>query len=159
MVNAKSQWAVACLRTVISMYRPTMYKKTFSKSTLCKSIVLCCLSMLGLTACSSAPRQVQASLPLVAATIQPLGQKLPAKYRSQLEQADSTQLDNSDYSIQLGARYTSSLGQDCRDLTIYDQAGDKSQRVACAEKKQYPEQIRAWYLVPNIVQHASSIKL
>lgn len=149
MVNAKSRWAVACLRTVTKMYKQNMHK----------TIIVSCLSILGLTACSSAPRQVQASLPLVEASVQPLGQKLPAKYRAQLEQAASTRLDNSDYSIQLGTQYTSSLGQDCRDLTIFEASGDKTLRVACAEKKQYPEQVRAWYLIPNIVQHSSSIKL
>lgn len=144
MASAECQWAVACQRIMFNMN---------------KKLILCCVSLLGLTACSSAPRQVTASVPLVLTAAKPIGQKLPAKYSAELENSENAQLNHPDYSIQLGPFYTSSLGRDCRDLTIHDQAGDKSLRVVCAEKQPSSDQSRDWYLIPNIVQHASSIKL
>lgn len=112
-----------------------------------------------LVGCSSQPRQVEASLPLVKQQIIPIGKKLPAKYRQQLEDHSTKWLIHKDYDIEMGAFYTSSLGNDCRKLNVRTIEKVTVQRIACAEKSQYEGQVRAWYLVPDIVQSATSIQL
>lgn len=117
------------------------------------------LLLLLLAGCSSQPRQVSANLPLVQPYIQPIGAKVPALYRQDLENPLNQQISHPHYQIKMGPFYTSSLGNECRELTILNAHNEKFIRVACAEAKQYDGQIRAWYLVPNIVQSSSSIQL
>ncbi|USD41325.1 hypothetical protein J4N42_00910 [Vibrio sp. SCSIO 43135] len=117
---------------------------------------LCALILAG---CSSQPRHVEASLPLVAASIESVGTKVPASYRQDLEDMYKTELIHDKYHISLGPFYISSLGNECRELTIEEPEQGKTTRVVCAEKKQYEDQIRAWYLVPDIIQSSSSIQL
>ncbi|UUM30038.1 hypothetical protein [Vibrio japonicus] len=121
--------------------------------------LVCCGLVVSLTACSSSPRHVEAQVPLVKEQFESIGSKLSAKYRAQLENAQQRVLFHQEYQVELGGFYISSLGQDCRNLIIQNIDGVKSQRVACAEPKQYPEQIRTWYLIPNIIQSASPIQL
>lgn len=124
-----------------------------------KKLAVLLLGLGALSGCSSQPRQVEATIPLVDASNAAVGTKLPTQFRNQLEDSQLKALRHKEYTIHVGAFYTSSLGQDCRGLTIYTLEGEKNQRVACTEPKQYPEQVRAWYLVPNIVQSATSIQL
>ncbi len=113
--------------------------------------------------CSSQPRHVSATLPLVQHKSEPVGKSIPAMYRSGLEDSNSTRLQHTRYQILLGPLYTSALGLDCRELAITEpSSGSRSEpisRVACSEKKQYDQQVRAWYLMPNIIQTSTSVKL
>lgn len=115
--------------------------------------------MFTLVGCSSQPRQVSASLPLVQSQPSPIGDKIPTQYRKELEKVTATQIFHPKYKVVVGPFYLSSLGQDCRELSVTLPDGQQILRVACAESKQYPEQVRAWYLVPNIIQTSSSIQL
>lgn len=125
-----------------------------------KLMVLICLGVFTLTGCSSPPRQVKASVPLVQNQVSAIGDKIPTQYRSQLENSVTQAISHPKYQIEVGSFYTSSLGQECRALLIAPSESDEQvSRVACTEPKQYPDQIRVWYLIPNIVQSSSIIQL
>lgn len=121
-----------------------------------KFIVLNTFASAFLTGCSNQPRHVEASLPLVKNNITPIGDKLPEKYINLLEDQFSHSLNHSVHNIYLSPMYTSSLGNDCRELNIETSNGTTSKRIACAGKIQHKGQVRSWYLVPDIVQSSSS---
>lgn len=119
-----------------------------------------CLGVFALTGCSNSPRQVKASVPLVQSQVLTIGDKIPTQYRSQLENSRTEAIFHPRYQIEVGPFYTSSLGQECRTLLITPlDKGEQISRVACTEPKQYPEQVRVWSLIPNIVQSSSIIQL
>lgn len=110
--------------------------------------------------CSNKPREVEASVELVNNAMKPVGIKLPEQYQQTLDTPSSTTLPHGDYYIELGPNYSSSLGNQCRQLFIHKKDQQTEQRVACANsEQQQEEQVNAWYLVPNIVQSATSIQL
>ena len=112
-----------------------------------------------LSGCSSAPRQVNATVPLVPVVVQPVGQVVEQKYYALLNDSLTTKLPHSDYSIQVGPYFLSSLGKQCRSLNIHDNDGNKQQRVVCLESGVDNANSSSWYLVPNIVQSSSSMEL
>lgn len=124
-----------------------------------KSLVLIIAVSSLLLGCSNQPRHVEASMPLVTKNIAPIGDRLPEKYQNILEDRFSDSLNHSVHNIHLSPMYTSSLGNDCRELHIQTPNGLTSKRIVCAEKKQHKNQVRAWYVIPDIVHSSSSSQL
>ncbi len=124
-----------------------------------KSLMALCGIVAVLSGCSSQPRLVKADIPLVEKNNLIIGTPISDSYRHTLEQPNSVSLSHPNYQIQLGPIYTSSLGQDCRELSIRMSNDTRSQRVVCAQKQQNKNQARTWYLVPNIIQPSASIQL
>ncbi|PMH45939.1 hypothetical protein BCU68_09085 [Vibrio sp. 10N.286.49.B3] len=128
-----------------------------------------------LVGCSSQPRQVEASLPLVQPSTQPLGIQVPQQYSQDLEDGRKVDLIHPEYRIQMGPLYTSSLGHTCRELTFakvnavsmtaHGSEQGPSIRVACTNQQlttiPASDELleRAWFLVPNIIQSSSSVQL
>ncbi|WP_182028190.1 hypothetical protein [Vibrio sp. B1FLJ16] len=128
-----------------------------SKSLIFRNLLFLCLSFL-LSACSSKPRLVTASTPLVAASAQSLsGTKIPENYWSQLEQTYSSVLAHPQYKIVLKPSYVSALGNECRELLITGQH-HSNVRVACVYIDAVSEQ-REWYLMPTLDYKTSDISL
>ncbi|WBA17140.1 hypothetical protein [Salinivibrio kushneri] len=148
-VCSASPMITRCWYALTRIYKMPMYK----------AVIVSLLSVLGLTACSSAPRQVQANVPLVEPLDKPLGEPLSAKMSAQLDQHKKNTLTSADYMIKLGPLYTSSLGKECRELTFVDERNEKTARIACTDPTSSSDQDRTWYLIPNIVDHATAIKL
>jgi|TARA_Y100000588_G_scaffold251832_1_gene266319 hypothetical protein len=112
-----------------------------------------------LSGCSSAPRQVNATVPLVPGTIKPVGQPVEQKYHEPLSDPLTTTLIHAEYSIQVGPYFLSSLGKECRSLDLRDNVGNKQLRVVCLEQVPDNASPSSWFLVPNIVQSTSSMEL
>ncbi|MGR5269841.1 hypothetical protein ACPV5R_19055 [Vibrio astriarenae] len=115
--------------------------------------------------CSSQPRLVDASLPLVNLNHAPVGEAIDAKYWSQLDSDMYTTLTHDDFTIQLEPTYTSALGLTCRVLTITPATSDWSanapvQRVACKQTRQEGEvQQTGWYLINDIVESLTVVEI
>ncbi len=124
-----------------------------------KSLMALCFMTLALSGCSSQPRLVKADIPLVEQGNTIVGTPVSPSYQSTLEQPNSVSLTHPKYQVQLGPIYTSSLGQDCRELTVHMPNDKRSLRVVCAQKQQDKNQARTWYLVPDIIQPSASIQL
>ncbi len=109
--------------------------------------------------CSNHPRQVEASTSLVEKQSIILGEKVPSKYRDELELTGDVHLLHEKYNIIVGPIYTSSLGLDCRKLNVSGVGFQAQVRVVCANKKQYKEQVRVWRLMPDVVHSETSLQL
>lgn len=116
------------------------------------------LSLL-VSGCSNHPRQVEASTSLVEKQSIILGEKVPSKYRDELELTGVVHLLHEKYDIIAGPVYTSSLGLDCRKLNVSGVSFSTQMRVVCADKKQYKEQVRVWRLMPDVVHSETSLQL
>lgn len=112
-----------------------------------------------LAGCSNAPRQVEASIPLVSSQELKVGTLIPSKYSDLLDSSNTTYLPNDDYQVVVDKPFTSSLGYECRPLQITDSAGNIQKRIACASEEQTQNLSRDWYLIPNIVHSPISIEL
>ncbi len=119
-------------------------------------LVLSCAFLL--SACSSKPRTVTASTPLVAESTQALsGTKIPENYWPQLNQAYTSELTHSEYQISLKPPYVSALGNECRELLIT--GNDQSQaRIACEYTNTASGQPE-WRLMPMLESNTSNISL
>ncbi|MFL9806320.1 hypothetical protein AB6D40_022715 [Vibrio cyclitrophicus] len=136
-------------------------------------IVISACLLLVLSGCSNAPREVNASLPLVNKSTQALGKPIPASLWSQLEEEDllsaSSRVRYKHYTIEMSPSYISALGHTCRVLDFYqdeDQTqgvgGTKvSTRVACkaATSPTTNETHQPWFLVKDIIKDATAVKL
>ncbi|MEL0630284.1 hypothetical protein [Psychromonas aquatilis] len=120
------------------------------------------ISTLIIAGCSSRPREVNASLPLVTPTTQTVtGKAIPEKYWSSLSSAGVTTLTHEKYQITLSPLYTSALGNLCRKLTLVDQNKTQMKRIACelslvnANNQPY----KAWFLEKQIIETSSYVEL
>ena len=116
------------------------------------SIVLCVILLAG---CTSRPREVVASLPLVSASQQkPTAQEIPEKYWSDLANAQTTSIVHEKYQIIASPLYISALGQPCRELSITGINTPETKRVACEISfiNDNKQQDKAWFLAPQIIE-------
>jgi hypothetical protein len=123
------------------------------------SIVLCIVIISG---CTSKPREVTASVPLVTASQEkPNKKEIPAKYWSFLSNSQQTQFKHDKYQIQLAELYTSALGQICRELTIIDKEKNEERRTACEISfvNQDNQQDKAWFLEKKIIESRVYVEL
>lgn len=130
-------------------------------------VVISALSVLLLSACSSQPRQVQASLPLVSEQFAPIGSPISSQYWSSLNIENTTSIPHPQYSILAQPSYTSALGITCRTLSITPLAELNSvsttpiTRTACQQMTQDEngKLIPGWFLVKDIVENSSAVEI
>ncbi|QIA64466.1 hypothetical protein GT360_13630 [Vibrio astriarenae] len=126
------------------------------------------LSSSVLLGCTSQPRQVDASLPLVNLNQAPVGEVIDTKYWSQLDSDMYTSLSHSEFDIQLEPAYLSALGLTCRVLTIqnltsnahYNQVNAPVKRIACKQPRQIEGVVeQGWYLINNTVETSTVVEI
>lgn len=106
-----------------------------------------------LMGCASKPKEVNASLFLVSQQ-DPVGDVIPERYDSLLNDSTSQSVFIEDMAIQTKAFYFSALGNQCRTIQVIK--NDKMQtRSAClyVEKEEKTEKdTQRWYLIPSIIK-------
>lgn len=118
--------------------------------------------LLLLSACTSGPRQVNASLPLVTSSLEkPDKEVIPNQYWSTLSDDSQSRLIHDQYQISLGEIYISALGGACRELVLKDKNNEIKKRIACEnyfinEKNQ---EDKAWFLEKVIIESSSFVEL
>ncbi|MGR5340803.1 hypothetical protein ACPV50_12845 [Vibrio astriarenae] len=126
------------------------------------------LSSSVLLGCTSQPRQVDASLPLVNLNQTPVGEVIDTKYWSQLDSDMYTSLSHSEFDIQLTPSYLSALGLTCRVLTVQNlnslnrapEAETSVKRVACKQAHQENGKItHGWYLINDTVETSTAVEI
>jgi hypothetical protein len=112
--------------------------------------------------CTSRPREVVASLPLVSPSQQkPTAQEIPEQYWPDLANAATTSLIHEKYQIIVSPLYVSALGQPCRELSITGLNTPETKRVACeiAFINDDKQQDKAWFLAPQIIESTRYVEL
>lgn len=123
------------------------------------SIVLCVILLAG---CTSKPREVVASLPLVSASQQkPTAEQIPEKYWVQLANTNTTNIIHEKYQITVSPLYISALGLPCRELSITNTDLAESKRIACEVSfmNDKNQQDKAWFLEPQIIESTRYVEL
>ena len=113
-------------------------------------------------ACTSPPREVTASLPLVShSKIKPNKKIIPQKYWSALENAAQHLAEHPKYNIVLNELYISALGQQCREVSFIDKNKLSINRIACEIHflDDNNELAQAWFLEKKIIESNPSIEL
>ena len=123
------------------------------------SITLCFFLISG---CTSKPRKVIASVPLVYISQEkPNKKEIPSQYWGALSDTQQNQLIHKKYKITLSDVYTSALGVTCRELMITEKNKQMKRRIACeipflnADNKQD----KAWFLEKEIIESSSYVDL
>ena len=126
-------------------------------------VALCVLLLPG---CTSKPREVTASIPLVASSQErPNKQEVPTKYWSSLSNPAETNVQHDKYNIQLAKLYISALGHICRELSIVDKSQssthDFERRTACeiSYKTKDNQAEKAWFLEKQIIESRVYVEL
>lgn len=120
------------------------------------------LFMLTLSGCTSMPREVTASVPLVSYSQgKPNKQEIPSQYWSVLSDPQQTHLQHEKYQIQLVNLYVSALDLVCRELILVDKKNKLEKRVACESSfiNEYNKQNKAWFLEKQIIESSSYVEL
>ena len=123
------------------------------------SITLC---VLVITGCSSKPREVTASIPLVSASQEkPNKKEIPSQYWPFLSDSQQVSFEHDKYHVQLAELYTSALGLVCRELTLVDKAKNEERRTACEISfvSQDNQQDKAWFLEKQIIESRIYVEL
>lgn len=123
------------------------------------SAVLCTVFISG---CSSPPRQVTASVPLVSfSQAKPNKVEIPTMYWSVLSDSKQTSLQHDKYSVKMSDIYMSALGFSCRELVLVDKANKAEKRTACKipfinENNNADE---AWFMEKQIIESSGYVEL
>lgn len=123
------------------------------------TISVCLTTLAG---CTSKPREVTASIPLVSSSQEkPNKKEIPSKYWSSLSNSQQTQFEHEKYQVQLAELYTSALGQVCRELTLTDKEKNEERRTACEISfvNQDNQQDKAWFLEKQIIESRVYVEL
>ncbi|AGH81028.1 hypothetical protein PCNPT3_05430 [Psychromonas sp. CNPT3] len=125
-----------------------------------KTMLLCVL--LTLSACTSGPRIVRASLPLVSASIiPPYKQEIPEKYWVILSDSRQSNVLLESQKVALNDIYISALGQSCRTLIFESKNKMTKKRIACEnsffDKKN--KEKKGWFLEKMIVDSTRYVEL
>ena len=129
-------------------------------------IIPIALCVLTLTACTSKPREVTASIPLVTSSQEkPNKQEVPSKYWRFLSDPVQTTVEHDKYNIQLSRFYVSALGQICRELTILN----KNQKNSHAQERRTAcegtyitignQTEKSWFLEKQIIESRVYVEL
>ena len=130
------------------------------------TVIPIALCVLTLSACTSKPREVTASIPLVTSSQEkPNKQEVPSKYWRSLSDPIQTNVEHDKYNIQLSELYISALGQVCRELTILNKSQKttpaQERRTACEAtyitKDNHAE--KAWFLEKQIIESRVYVEL
>jgi len=111
--------------------------------------------LLAVVGCSSAPREVDASIALVphnSAVL--LGEKVPFSIGKYLSQSVMQTIAYNDYTIEISAIYKSALGFDCTNLIFKTKLNENITKTACQNKKS-----DTWLLIKSINTNDKQVKL
>ena len=129
-------------------------------------IIPIALCVMTLSACTSKPREVTASIPLVTSSQEkPNKQEVPVRYWSPLSDPAETSVEHNKYDIQLSKIYISALGHICRELSIVDKSKastqDLERRIACeiSYKTEGNQAENAWFLEKQIIESRVYVEL
>lgn len=119
-------------------------------------------TLLVITACSSGPRNVSASLALVTPSMtKPNKAMLPLQYWPLLEDVSQSKLPHQRYKIKLNSLYISALGTVCRELIFEDSNKAVSKRIACEnyflDKNEKMD--KGWFLENEIIDTHHSVEM
>ena len=119
-------------------------------------------TLLLITACSSGPRIVSASLALVTPSMEKPNKKmLPFQYWSLLEDASQLELSHQRYQITLSPLYVSALGVTCRELIFEKNNKEVSKRIACENYffDNNDKINKGWFLENEIIDTNYSVEM
>ena len=130
--------------------------------TLNKTKVSVLLLAFAITGCTSKPREVSASLPLVTFSQEkPNKKEIPTQYWSTLSDSQQTTLQHEKYKVEMSELYTSALGETCRELKITDNQNKQASRIACEipfmNADNQPD--KAWFIEKEIIESSAYIEL
>jgi hypothetical protein len=126
------------------------------------TIILFSLCAIALTGCTSKPREVTASIPLVyISQDKPNEKEIPSQYWEFLSDSKKTGFTHDKYQVQLAELYTSALGLPCRELTLTDKNSNEERRIACEISfvNQNNQQDKAWFLEKQIIESHVYVEL
>lgn len=119
-----------------------------------KNILIGILLLTGI-GCSSAPREVDASIALVPENKSTLvGEEIPAAIEKHLNQAVSQIINYNDYTIEILPVYISALGFNCTTLVFESKQADKLLKTACLDKN-----INSWVFVKSMNESEKQVVL
>lgn len=129
-------------------------------------IIPIALCVLTLSACTSKPREVTASIPLVTSSQEkPNKQEVPSKYWRFLSDPIQTNVEHDRYNIQLSELYVSALGQVCRELTLLNKnpitSHAQERRTACEATyiTKDNQAKKVWFLEKQIIESRVYVEL
>jgi len=126
------------------------------------SIIATSVCVIALAGCSSKPREVTASIPLVSSTQEkPNKKEIPSQYWTYLSDSKQTSFAHDKYQVQLAELYTSALGLTCRELTLVDKERNEERRTACEISfvDENNQQDKAWFLEKQIIESRVYVEL
>ena len=135
-------------------------KKKFMIQFIKKTMIVC--GLLAVTACSSGPRVVHASLPLVSYSQErPDKEVVPQQYWSMLADESQSYLPHDQYTITLGAIYSSALGLTCRELVFAEKNQVIKKRIACENHflNENNKEDKGWFLEKEIFESSNYIEM
>ena len=117
--------------------------------------------VLALTACTSRPREVYASIPLVSTNeAKPEQTVLPANFSTTLSNPSSTQLTHGKYNVAVMPTYVSALGYPCRKLIFSASGVQPKNRIACEiTYKEDDKLVKSWFLENAIIESDDNLDL
>jgi hypothetical protein len=125
-----------------------------------RPMTLGAFAVLFLSACSSQPRQVQATIPLVPPKAIN-GQMIGQQHWQALDDVSTNQIDHDGQNILVGDKFTSALGLTCRKLTVLTDDQPPSERIACSQEvtSDQDESSWQWFLTKQIVRSATAVEI
>lgn len=119
-----------------------------------KNILIGVLLLTGI-GCSSAPREVDASIALVPENKSTLvGEDIPTFIEKHLNQVVSQTINYNNYIIEISPVYISALGFNCTTLIFENKQADKVLKTACRDKN-----IDAWVFVKSMNKNEKQVVL
>jgi hypothetical protein len=118
--------------------------------------------LITLAGCTSKPREVTASIPLVSSSQEkPNKKEIPSQYWDFLSDSKQTSFAHDRYQVQLADLYTSALGLACRELTLVDKENNEEKRTACEILfvNENNQQDKAWFLEKQIIESRVYVEL
>jgi len=125
-------------------------------------IIFITFCFFAISGCTSKPREVTASIPLVSASQEkPNKKELPEQYWTMLADSRQTQLAHDKYTIHLSELYISALGFSCRELMLIDIDKNEQKRIACEISflNKDKKQDKAWFLEEQIIESSGYVEL
>jgi len=117
--------------------------------------------VLTLAACTSKPREVYATIPLVTANeAKPNKQELPPTFVSALSNPAAASLTYNQYNISIAPIYVSALGNSCRQMIFNESNKASKTRIACEiPYKENDKLVKSWFLEHAITEADNNINL
>ncbi|MBE8232405.1 MAG: hypothetical protein HAW67_01625 [Endozoicomonadaceae bacterium] len=110
------------------------------------------------SACSSAPREVNASLPLVASSSINSQHLVSNGLAAHLSNDDIKHINYKGYEVALSNKYFSALGQLCRKLSFYDNKRKLGNKTFCSFEEK-PNLEKTWRAVKDIALDKLTVEL